>query len=145
MMKICCHLRASYPFESPQEALQPFICMATVESFAYKMKLIENLMFPDEHECTYIQSIKSCWKATDHGFSVILYVTHAPKVVDRFNVVKRQVCLASQHSWKKVRKYCCQWNWFNSENDLHARESLCWAGCNRPVINASSCLINLQV
>ena len=130
MMKICFHLRTSYPFESPQEALQPLMCKARVERFTYKMKSIENQMFPYGQGCMYlpptiyIQSIKFCWKATDHGISVILEVTHAQKVMDRFNMLKRQACLSSQHSWKKSQKISPP---MKLERDLHARESLCWA------------------
>ena len=36
-------------------------------------------------------------KTTHHGFSIILNVTHAPKVVDRLNVVKLQVGLSGEH------------------------------------------------
>ena len=45
-----------------------------------------------------MQTIYDQYTFTHHSFSVILDVTNAPKVMNRFNVVKRQVGLASQHS-----------------------------------------------
>ena len=41
VMKKRCHLRASYPFEFPQEALQPFMCKAREEGITFKMRSFE--------------------------------------------------------------------------------------------------------